>query len=283
MNIAIISIWDYAGAGQHIANAVNKAGRHRATLIRQGCKPKTRAEGWQREVIRNADVIHIKGDEPLWKFNSIMAEAYGVECFSDFDVPLLISVEGGTFRKRVHPPDDYKETPLYALTPDLALPEYGAAYVPQAFNVEDYVNTWQRSDPPVIAHSPTNRAVKGTETIIEALAGYNLDIIEGVPLAECIERKAKATLFVDQCVCGCYAYAAIEAGAQGVPVAAYLLESQPPIVNCGQTPESIRAAVADALAGDMRELSRQTRQYMKLTHGYKPVGEIWSDIYEGLA
>lgn len=52
-----------------------------------------------------------------------------------------------------------------------------------------------------IAHSPFVKAKfreKGTEKIMDATIGYNLDLITGVSWKECIERKAKAHIFIDQ-------------------------------------------------------------------------------------
>ena len=292
MNITVISLWDYAGAGQHIANAVNRVGRHQASFIRQGVKPKEPASNEQVATVADADIIHIKGDEPLWKFDKIMATAYGVNSFHDFGKPLILSVEGSTFRRRIYNLADYAETPLTALTADLALPEYNALYTPQGIDSESLPNIWQMGDPPFISHSPSNRATKGTALLLEAMPYFDIDIIEGVPLAECIQRKATSTLFFDQCLTGYYGYAALEAGAMGIPFAAWLpdyaieqaggLLDDHPVINCGQSPEWIRRTLLDALEGDMAELSKRTKAFIDRVHSYSVVGNMWSNIYEGL-
>jgi hypothetical protein len=83
-----------------------------------------------------------------------------------------------------------------------------------------------------IAHAPTNRAIKATPTIIavvRALARHypiDLDVIERTPNRECLERKARADIFVDQLRLG-FGMNAIESWAMGVPVVSGLAGSKP--------------------------------------------------------
>lgn len=53
----------------------------------------------------------------------------------------------------------------------------------------------------MIAHSPYERKkeiYKGTNIIRKACEGYELDVIEGLSYRECLKRKAKAHIFIDQ-------------------------------------------------------------------------------------
>ena len=71
-----------------------------------------------------------------------------------------------------------------------------------------------------VAHSPSNRARKGTAAIasaLDGLPGVRLEITEGVSNAECLRRKAKAHLYIDQFRVG-YGANAIEAWRLGMPV-----------------------------------------------------------------
>lgn len=95
----------------------------------------------------------------------------------------------------------------------------------------------------IVAHSPSNRAKKGTDAIIEKLelakrdidttrqwytdGGWeggpvplDIDIIEGVSYRECRERRSKAAIFVDQLhpATGGFGASAVEAMAQGCAV-----------------------------------------------------------------
>lgn len=77
-----------------------------------------------------------------------------------------------------------------------------------------------------ISHAPTNRSIKSTAQLIEAVErlqaeGFpvELDLIEHRPWAECLERKAKADIFFDQVILG-YGNNALEAWGMGIPVIA---------------------------------------------------------------
>ena len=76
-----------------------------------------------------------------------------------------------------------------------------------------------------IAHAPTNRSVKSTESFLRAVGQLEketrveLILIERTPWAECIARKAKADIYFDQVALG-YGNNAIEAWGMGQPVIA---------------------------------------------------------------
>ena len=71
-----------------------------------------------------------------------------------------------------------------------------------------------------VIHCPTHRGRKSTERIIEELDdldGVRLEIVEGATNAECLRRKAKAHLLIDQFYVG-YGVNALEAWSLGMPV-----------------------------------------------------------------
>lgn len=76
-----------------------------------------------------------------------------------------------------------------------------------------------------IAHAPTNRAIKSTDAILAAVErlgrrhAIEFDLIEGVSWAECLARKGRADIFVDQLILG-YGCNSIEAWGMGIPVIA---------------------------------------------------------------
>jgi glycosyltransferase involved in cell wall biosynthesis len=86
---------------------------------------------------------------------------------------------------------------------------------------------WPRDDDLVhIATSPTDRSLKGTDMLEASVARLAarglpvaLDVIEKVPWAECLARKARAAIFVDQFPLG-YGLSAVEAWGMGLPVVA---------------------------------------------------------------
>ena len=77
-----------------------------------------------------------------------------------------------------------------------------------------------------VAHAPTDRAIKGTAAVVaavEQLQGEGLDVrldlIEGVANEECLARKGRADVVVDQLLLG-YGVNAVEAWGMGLPVVA---------------------------------------------------------------
>lgn len=73
-----------------------------------------------------------------------------------------------------------------------------------------------------IIHCPTHRGRKSTERIVEELGdldGVRLEIVEGATNDECLRRKGKAHLLIDQFYVG-YGVNALEAWALGMPVIA---------------------------------------------------------------
>jgi hypothetical protein len=96
----------------------------------------------------------------------------------------------------------------------------------------------------VVAHSPTNRAVKGTEAFLGAFRRaerrdrrLRLLMIEWETWASCLRKKATADIFVDQFNLG-YGLNSVEAWAMGLPVIA------------GATPE-ILARMRQEYGGDV--------------------------------
>lgn len=82
-----------------------------------------------------------------------------------------------------------------------------------------------------IAHAPTQRPIKSTDKIIEVITSLSrrypieFDLIEKVSNRECLERKAKADIFVDQLLLG-FGVNAIECWGMGIPVVSGLADPE---------------------------------------------------------
>jgi len=81
-----------------------------------------------------------------------------------------------------------------------------------------------------IYHSPTNRVIKGTDDVVRAVTALRarglpveLELVERLPYADNLGRKAGADIVVDQLVLG-YGLNAIEAWAMGIPVVAGVVD-----------------------------------------------------------
>jgi len=119
-----------------------------------------------------------------------------------------------------------------ASTVDLAeLAPDRITWLPTAYDLDTLAElrrTYRRPDDGMvrISHAPTMRTLKGTDALIEAVntlqeegLPVELDLIERVPWAECLRRKASADIYVDQLLLG-YGCNAIEAWGMGLPVVA---------------------------------------------------------------
>jgi glycosyltransferase involved in cell wall biosynthesis len=178
---------------------------------------------------------------------------------------------------------------MYALNPDLlrVLPAR-ARFVPYA-NVD--LAGWQRQAPPsagrppVVLHVPTNREVKGTRFLVDAVSrlqaeGVELEfrLVEGVTRDEAKRLYESADLVVDQLLVGWYGGLAVEAMALDVPVVAYIREGDLELV-----PEQMRAEIPvisaepatiyDVLKelvttrrGELAEIGRRGGEYVRRWH-----------------
>jgi len=139
------------------------------------------------------------------------------------DKPVVRSYLGSEYRanwQRFNRQDNEHGWPQTCTTIDLSL--RGPAWLPQPMG--DMADKYKPGDGFVVCHAPTNRNGKGTDLVIEALdgmEGISLDLIENLPHDECMARKARAHVHVDQvgphALVG-YGRNALEAWALGMPV-----------------------------------------------------------------
>jgi hypothetical protein len=103
----------------------------------------------------------------------------------------------------------------------------GAEWLPDVIDMAPLAKLRKREYVPSasikISHAPTNRQYKSTDVILTAIDALSrkypidFDLIEGVPNAECIQRKARSDIFVDELTLG-YGLNALECWAMGIPV-----------------------------------------------------------------
>ena len=183
------------------------------------------------------------------------------------------------------------------LAPRGPWPEYDV--VPPALVLDD----WERSPTEPgetlrIAHAPSKRAVKGTETVLAAVeslrakgAPVELDLIEGVPNAEARLRYAAADVVVDQLRIGWYGMFAIESMALGKPVVVHLDEQaaaeteeafglELPLVRADES--SLEHVLGDLVEtrAELPALGRRSREYVERVHAHTAVARRVLEIYE---
>jgi hypothetical protein len=168
------------------------------------------------ELFREADVVHI------------MERWTAVQHFTDWlDKPLVMHHHGTEFRvdntrALLRETKEFRAVPIVS-TIDLTLIDPEAEWLPNPCDIDAMVQhrtlpTHARTSLRV-AHSPTNRALKGTEFFLSVAdqSPFSVDLIEGVPWSTGLARKGQADIVYDQFHIG-YALSGIEAMAMGIPV-----------------------------------------------------------------
>jgi glycosyltransferase involved in cell wall biosynthesis len=145
---------------------------------------------------------------------------------------------------------------------------------------------------PVIVHAPSSRRRKGTEHVIEAVAGLDadLEIVEGLHHDEAKERYRAADIVVDQLNAGWYGVFAIEAMALGKPVVTFLHDEatarteeafgvRVPIVNA--TKETLRERLQPLVESpeERRRIGAESRAYVEQVHDLDRVTDRLINLY----
>lgn len=139
-----------------------------------------------------------------------------------------------------------------------------------------------------IGHAPSNRSLKGTKYILEAidnlrLCDYQFEfvMIENLSNKDALEKYRTLDVFIDQLLIGWYGGVAVEVMALGIPVVCYIEESDLhaipaemakdlPIIR--STKYSIFESLKFVLEMDkdkLRQIGRSSRRYVETYHSQK--------------
>lgn len=195
---------------------------------------------------------------------------------------------------------------IYALNPDLCyvLPPQ-TQFLPYA-HID--LRKWQagpkpicQSAVPVIVHAPTNRGVKGTRFVLEAISrlqaeGVALEfmLIEGLSHAEARTLYERADLLVDQLLVGWYGGLAVELMALGKPVICYIrqddlkfipsqMQAELPVLQA--TPVTIYDVLKQWLTirkCELPEVGRRSRAYVEKWHDSLQIADQLKHEYEAI-
>jgi glycosyltransferase involved in cell wall biosynthesis len=148
---------------------------------------------------------------------------------------------------------------------------------------------------PVVLHAPSSRRRKGTEHVVAACEGLDieLDIVEGVRHDEARRRYERADIVVDQLNAGWYGIFALEAMALGKPVLSYLrpeavqeteraLGVDLPIVPV--TKETLRDRIAGLATAhqERHRIGAASRAYVERVHDADRGADRLIEIYRSL-
>lgn len=187
---------------------------------------------------------------------------------------------------------------IFVSTPDLLefVPE-GSVWLPQPIDLEYFDNILkerkiEKNKTFTIAHAPTNRAIKGSDYIINAVEdlnkeglNINLLLIENMPYEAALSEYVKANLVIDQLMIGWYGQVSVEMMALKKPVICYIRDDLKKIVDdlpiVSATIDTIKETIKELyLQRDKLEsLSQKGRQYVEEIHSSTKVAKITMEAY----
>lgn len=192
---------------------------------------------------------------------------------------------------------------VFAVNPDLLyfLPENKSSFLPYATAQWYHIETlpYKIGKKIRIVHSPTNRAVKGSDYILKALdnlAGkYPIEVIlvENIPNSQAMHLYSEADLVIDQVLVGWYGGFAVEVMKMGKPVAAYIRECDLELVPANMArevreaiinvnPETIERTIQEYLENPtlLYQKSQAAIDYVNKWHDPVYVAGITKAVYE---
>lgn len=295
MNVLQLSNADNGGATWWLKQALEKYTDYKCRAVRMiqnyldypfdilAPSPERLAALW-----RWADVIHVRDGLPNALPPGLPRK------------PTVITFHGNFYRRNHLKYHEWfgarKKWVISVSTVDLTAyhPTETPAWLPQPR--EDMADLWKPDGGTfTVVHAPTIPEDKGTDTVtraVRAMKAVRLELIQKVSYAECVERKARGHLLVDQFTFG-YGNNAIEAWAMGMPsVGGYEAERyrQAILNHCGYVPvllanesvASIKLAVA-RLQDDptlYRQYRERGRQYFFENHHAPVVAQKAVALYE---
>jgi glycosyltransferase involved in cell wall biosynthesis len=171
-----------------------------------------------------------------------------------------------------------------------------AHVVPPGLDLREYVPApAEERSRPVVLHAPSSRRRKGTEHVVAACKGLDveLDIVEGLRHDETRRRYERADIVVDQLNAGWYGIFALEAMALGKPVLSYLREEavseterelgvEVPIIPV--TKDTLRDRIAElaSSADERRRIGALSRSYAEQVHDADKGADRLIAIYRSL-
>lgn len=206
--------------------------------------------------------------------------------------------------------DDFKRTRIeyiirhcektFCLNPDLVPLVPGSEFIPYAsVDVPRFVpkESFGNQGRITILHAPSNRTVKGTSHVIEAVEilrqkyPVELVLVEGMSHAAALEKYRAADLVVDQLIVGWYGGLAVEVMAMGIPVVAFLashhlthvpspMRGEIPVVSAN--PDNLVGVLEELITQPQRlqELGRRSRAFVQRWHAPHKIARAMLKIYQ---
>jgi len=217
VNILIFEEWDHSGAGHALAQAVNAHTEHTA-----------------RQVVFEESYLNYETDavqpsrnrvRELWEWADVVNIHDRSDKRAPWDVvdrPMFSTYHGSEYRQRWPYFNAWdRQLGRIGTSLNLDLVALGTRWTPRPMpDLMHRRNGRVAGDLLHVVHAPTNREIKDTQTVIESLSdldGVHFELIEHVSNEECIARKARADLLIEEFKLG-YGTNALECWAMGMPV-----------------------------------------------------------------
>lgn len=151
----------------------------------------------------------------------------------------------------------------------------------------------QPNEVPVVIHAPNHRLTKGSDFLLSAISriqqagiACRLELLEGLPRTEALQRYQNADVIADQFCDGAFGLFAIEGLALGKPVLTYLDQEHLgdpvfnlPLVNTNaENMERVLAVLLQVPALRDR-LGRIGRESVETYQSVPALAEVWGQIY----
>ena len=146
-----------------------------------------------------------------------------------------------------------------------------------------------------IVHAPTNRIIKGTKYVLEAVEklkneGHDFEfvLVENKPHSEALKIFEDADIVIDQLLAGSYGLVAIECMAMGKPVLCYIREDiekyyqNLPILNTN--PDTIYDNLKLLIENPKlrKELGEKGRKYVEEVHDSRKIAMQMIELYKNI-
>lgn len=235
----------------------------------------------------------------------------GEFCRKKFEIHFVNFVEEGYYTSET---DKYKKDrikvfekfadEIFSLNPDLlyVLPKR-AKFMPYAgVEMKEWTPCWPPKEDdfiPHIVHAPSNREVKGTKYILDAIdrlkaegCVFKFTMIEGISNSEAKKIYTECHILIDQLLAGFYGALSVELMSLGKPVICYIREEDMlflphsmyedmPIINA--SPNTIYDVLKEWVTvrrGELHERGKKSREYVERWHDPMKIARKVKKEYE---
>lgn len=197
-----------------------------------------------------------------------------------------------------------KADAIFCLNPDLCRFVRRGVFLPYAnVNIRQWfpeaASQSRRGKEVVVLHAPSDRRIKGTSYIENALGRIQvlhpnvvLDLLEGVPHAQVRDRMKKADIVIDQLLVGWYGGIGVEAMALGKPVISYIREEDLRFVPAGMARDlpvvnaniqNLERVVTELIQDEpaRKVLGERGRAYVEKWHDPLKIAQTTLAFYQG--